>query len=192
MNAMKKLATVFALLLMTIAPVSGASAHTKIDHTTPAADATVDAGVQTVSVFFTDKIMNLADSTEIVITDSEGNSVEVSCVEVKDASISADAFFTTAGDYQVAWRTVAEDGHPIEGNFNFTVTGTADGSDFVSCLDSASQGNEVIATPKAIPLGAVEKTATQDTGIAWPFWAAGLLVIGVGGFVLVRRKSSKG
>ena len=192
MNVVKKLATVFALLLLTIAPVSGASAHTKIDHTSPAAGESVEAGVQTIAVFFTDKIMNLADSTEIVITDANGAAVENTCVDVKNASISVNASLPTAGEYQVAWRTVAEDDHPIEGTFNFTVTGEASNADFVSCQDSASQGNVVIATPKAEPLMAVEKTSNGETGIAWPFWVAGLLVIGVGGFVLVRRKSSKG
>ena len=192
MNAVKKLATVFALMLMTIAPITGASAHTKIDHTSPASGSTVDAGVQNVAVDFTDKIMNLADSTEIVISDPEGNTVENTCVEVKNTSISVDAFLATAGEYQVAWRTVAEDGHPIEGNFNFTVSGSADGGEFVSCLESASQGNQVTATPKAVPLAAVEKEVTPDTGVAWPFWAAGILAIGVGVVVLVRRKNSKG
>jgi copper resistance protein C len=192
MNAVKKLATVFALLLLSLTPVSAASAHTEIDHTTPAADSSVEAGVQTVSVVFTDKILNLADSTEIVISDADGQAVEVSCVEVKNTSISADAFFPTAGVYEVTWRTVAEDGHPIDGTFGFTVTGTAEKTDFISCTDQASQGNVVIATPKAEPLMAVEKSATQDTGIAWPFWIAGLLVIGVGVVVFARRKSTKG
>jgi methionine-rich copper-binding protein CopC len=192
MNAVKKLATVFALLLLSLTPVSAASAHTEIDHTTPAADSSVEAGVQTVSVVFTDKILNLADSTEIVISDADGQAVEVSCVEVKNTSISADAFFPTAGVYEVTWRTVAEDGHPIDGTFSFTVTGAAEKTDFISCTDQASQGNVVIATPKAEPLMAVEKSATQDTGIAWPFWIAGLLVIGVGVVVFARRKSTKG
>ncbi|MEN9608520.1 MAG: hypothetical protein RLZZ06_451, partial [Actinomycetota bacterium] len=180
------------LLLLSLTPVSPASAHTEIDHTTPAAGATVDAGVLNVSVVFTDKILNLADSTEIVINDAEGQAVEVSCVEVKDTSISADAFFPSAGDYEVTWRTVAEDGHPIDGTFSFTVTGTTEKTDFSSCAEQASQGNVVIATPKAEPLMAVEKTATEDTGIAWPFWAVGVLVIGVGAVVFARRKSSKG
>ena len=192
MIAVKKLATVFALLLLSLTPVSAASAHTEIDHTTPAADSSVEAGVQTVSVVFTDKILNLADSTEIVISDADGQAVEVSCVEVKNTSISADAFFPTAGVYEVTWRTVAEDGHPIDGTFSFTVTGTAEKTDFSSCTDQASQGNVVIATPKAEPLMAVEKSATQDTGIAWPFWIAGLLVVGIGVVVFARRKSTKG
>jgi methionine-rich copper-binding protein CopC len=192
MNAVKKLATVFALLMLSLSPVSPASAHTEIDHTTPAANSSVEAGVQNVSVVFTDKILNLADSTEIVISDAEGQSIEVACIEVKNTSISADAFFPAGGEYTVTWRTVAEDGHPIDGSFSFTVTGTAEKTDFSSCLDQASQGNVVIATPKAEPLMGVEKTATQDTGIAWPFWVAGVLVIGLGAVVIARRKNSKG
>lgn len=192
MHAVKKIATVLALLLLSLTPASPASAHTEIDHTTPAAGSTVNAGAQNVSIVFTDKILNLADSTEIVISNGDGQAVEVGCIEVKNTSISVDAFFPTAGVYEVTWRTVAEDGHPIDGIFSFSVTGTAENTDFISCLDQASQGNVVIATPKAEPLMAVEKTATQDTGIAWPFWIVGLLVIGAGAIVFARRKSTKG
>jgi methionine-rich copper-binding protein CopC len=191
MNAVKKLSTVFALLMFSLSPVSPASAHTEIDHTTPAAASSVEAGIQTVSVVFTDKILNLADSTEIVISDADGQVVEVACVEVKNASISADAFFPAAGEYQVTWRTVAEDGHPIDGTFSFKVTGTAENKDFTSCQEQAAQGNVVIATPKAEPLITGEKVAAQDTGIAWPMWVAGLLVLAVGAAVIFRRRSSK-
>lgn len=192
MNAVKKLATVVALLFMTINPISMASAHTEIDHTTPSAGDTVDAGVQTVSVVFTDKILDLANSSEIIITDADGNEIENTCVEVKNTSLKVQAFLPNAGDYEVNWRTVAEDGHPIEGKFGFAVSGSAEQSDFASCQDLATEGNVVIATPKAMPLGAVEKTVKAETGIIWPFWVAGVLVIGVGAFVLVRRKSTKG
>lgn len=185
---MKKILVAFTLLLASISSVSVASAHTEIDHTSPSAGATVDAGVQTISVVFSDKILELADSSEIVVTDSHGDAVELSCVEVKNSSLTAQVFLPKEGQYQVVWRTVAEDGHPISGKFAFNATGTGDKANFVSCKDLASEGNGVIATPKAEPAASV----TTDTGVIWPYWVGGLTILGVGSFVLIRRKHTKG
>lgn len=188
MHASKKILVAFTLLLVSFGSVSPASAHTDIAHTTPSAGATVDAGVQIISIEFSDKILDLADSSEIAVTDSNGDAVELSCVEVKKSALSAEVFLASEGEYKVVWRTVAEDGHPISGKFTFNATGTGDKGNFVSCKDLASQGNEVIATPKAEPVA----NATTDTGVIWPYWVGGLLILGVGAFVLARRKNTKG
>lgn len=188
MYALKKILVAFTLLLASFGSVSPASAHTEIAHTTPSAGSTVAAGVQTISIKFSDKILDLANSSEIVVTDSNGDVVELSCVEVKKTTLSAEVFLPAEGEYKVVWRTVAEDGHPISGKFSFSATGTGDKGDFISCKDLASQGNAVIATPKAEP---VAPTPTE-TGVIWPYWVGGLLILGVGTFVLIRRKASKG
>lgn len=185
---MKKILVAFTLLLASFTSVSPASAHTDITHTTPADGATVDAGVQTISIVFSDKILDLANSSEIAVTDSNGDVVELSCVEVQKTSLTAEVFLATEGEFRVVWRTVAEDGHPISGKYTFNATGTGDKADFVSCKDLASQGNVVIATPKAEPVAAT----TTDTGVIWPYWVGGLLILGVGILVLVRRKNSRG
>lgn len=189
---MKKTLLAFALVLVAMTGSSPAFAHTDVDHTTPAASSTVEAGTQTISVVFSDKILNLADSSEFVITDGNGDEVATSCLEVKNTSINIEAFLATAGDYKVVWRTVAEDGHPISGDFGFTVTGSAEDSNFVSCKNQASEGSVVIATPKAEPLAAETKDQANVLAVAWPFWAAGALVVAVGVLVFVRRKGSKG
>ncbi|MEN9992494.1 MAG: hypothetical protein RLY83_64 [Actinomycetota bacterium] len=187
MHAVKKILVTFALLLASFSSIAPASAHTEIDHTSPAAGTTVAAGVQTISVEFSDKILDLADSSEIVVTDANGDAVELSCVEVKKTSLNAEVYLATEGEYRVVWRTVAEDGHPITGKFSFNATGTGDKGNFVSCKDLASQGTVVIATPKAEPV----QSATTDTGVIWPYWVGGLLILCVGTVVLVRRKSTK-
>ena len=188
MYAVKKILVAFTVLLVSFSSITSASAHTEIDHTSPSAGATVEAGVQSISVEFSDKILDLANSSEIVVTDSNGDAVELSCVEVNKTSLQVEVFLANEGDYRVVWRTVAEDGHPISGKFSFKATGTGDRGNFVSCKDLASEGNVVIATPKAEPA----QSAATDTGVIWPFWVGGLLILGVGAVVLIRRKSSKG
>lgn len=173
-----------ALLLLTVGATLPASGHTQSDQTQPAAGSSVDAGIQTVSVTFTDKVLNLSDSSEIKITDALGAEVENSCVVIEKKSLSVQALLANEGKYRVVWRTVAEDGHPISGQFSFTVTGSAENQDFVSCAELAAQTPEVIATPKAEPVD----TKTTDTGIIWPLWIAGFLLAGVGAIAFVKRK----
>lgn len=185
MNALKKSLVFVALLMVGIFSVNPASAHTEVDHTSPAQGATVAAGTQTVSVVFTDKILNLANSSEIVITDEKDEPVATSCVEVKNTSLNVEALLATPGDYKVVWRTVAEDGHPITGNFGFTVTGTATDANFVNCKTMASQGTAVVTAPKpSKPVTAV--------AVVWPYWLVAGLVLVAGAIVLIRRNGSKG
>jgi methionine-rich copper-binding protein CopC len=193
MNAVKKTLATLALLLLGFVSVPAASAHTEIDHTSPAAGSSVEAGTQTVSVGFTDKILDLANSSEIVITDPDGNEVPTSCLEVQNTALNEEAFFGTAGDYKAVWRTVAEDGHAISGDFTFTVTGTADNTDFVSCKDAASQ-TTVIATPKAYSTTHTEVVvSSQEARIARLYWIGGIALVLVAGvmFFVIRRKRSK-
>lgn len=187
MNTAKKLFSTFALIILAVLPVSPASAHTEIDHTSPSEGSSVAAGVQTVSVVFTDKILNLDNSSEIVITNEAGDNVEVGCVSVENTSLSVDAFLPTAGVYKVVWRTVAEDGHPISEAFKFNVTGSADKGDFISCQDSAAQGTAVIAEPKA----SSTKEATPKADYSWVFYLAVAAAIGIAVVVSLRRKRTK-
>lgn len=186
---MKKILVALTLLLASLVSVSPASAHTEIDHTSPAAGTTVDAGVQTISVVFSDKILDLANSSEIAVTDSNGDAVELSCVEVKKTSLSAEVFLATEGEYKVVWRTVAEDGHPISGKFTFNATGTGDKANFVSCKDLASQGNVVISTPKAEPAAATNESVTDGV---WPYWVGGFAILITVLVLVVRRRKTKG
>lgn len=184
MNTVKRVLATFALLFLTLTPSIPANAHTDVYKTTPSAGSTVDAGVQKVSISFTDKILNLADSSEISITDPSGDEVEIACIEVKDKVFSADALLPTEGKYKVVWRTVAEDGHPITGKFGFSVTGNSDETDFVSCKEQAGQGNVVIS-----PKPTAQPTETESSPM-WPYWVAGIAVILIALIAMIFRKSA--
>ena len=189
MNTVYKTLVSALLLFAGLFTVTPASAHTEIDHTSPSANSSVEAGTQTISVVFTDKILNLANSSEVVITDANGDEVATSCLEVKKTSLNIEAFLGAAGDYKVVWRTVAEDGHPISGDFGFTVTGSAEDSAFVNCKALASQGTAITAPePKAIE----EKPEASNSAIVWPYWITGFVLLIAWLVVAIRRRKTKG
>ena len=194
MNGVKKAIAAFSLVLLSFIGVPAASAHTEIDHTTPGDGSSVAAGTQTISVVFTDKILNLDNSSEVVIAAADGSEVPTSCIEVKDKSIQVEAFLGSEGDYKVTWRTVAEDGHPISGNFGFTVTGTAENTDFVSCkMITQEDTPTVIATPKAMAAETSEVAESNESGSSsWLLFGGPIAGVVVGLTInLLRRKRAK-
>lgn len=188
MNLTKKALLSLSVLALALSSSTQAFAHTEVDSTSPNAGATVDAGVQTVSVSFTDKILDLADSSEIVIDDPNGKPVEVSCILVDKQALSVDAMIPTEGTYKVTWRTVAEDGHPITGKFEFQATGSSS-DEFTSCTEAASETTvdepTVIAEPKASAVDDI-KEPSNDLVI---YVIGGVVVISAAiGFVIRRNR----
>lgn len=123
MGLVKKVVSTLIGVSLLMGLVSPAFAHTDVSVTSPKDGSTVQAGSVVVSVLFNDKILDLADSSEIVVIDSENRSIQVDCTKVEGKELQATVFFATAGEYRVTWRTVAEDGHPLSGKFSFKVSG---------------------------------------------------------------------
>lgn len=188
MNVVQKILVAIPLVLVSLMPTVPASAHTNEERTNPVNGSTVEVGIQTVSVAFTDQILNLADSSEIVITSSNGEQVEITCIEVSKKSLSAEAYIPAPGKYKVTWRTVAKDGHPITGKFGFTATGKTSSADFTSCKE-INQDKTIIDKPTSGKSTPVNKS--DDSLIVWPFWTVGILVIGIGSYTVIKRSKSK-
>jgi len=191
MRSVKNVLTALAVILLIALPARPSFAHTEVDFTTPATGEIVAAGEQLISVTFTDKIMDLADSTEIVVIDPSGNDVRTDCSGIENQGIYTNAFLETEGDYEVTWRTVAEDGHPITGKFSFSVSGNAE-TQYTqpSCATDTATAEptpKVIATPLSASAGVEEP---KEDALS-PFIGSGLAVLGVSviAWLLFRRKA---
>ncbi|HEX5813288.1 MAG TPA: copper resistance protein CopC, partial [Pseudonocardia sp.] len=81
-----------------------------------------------------------------------------------------------AGVYQIGYRVVSADGHPVSGKVAFTLTTAGAGS-------AQAQTPATTAAPDAVPT-----TAPPDAGGApvWP-WIAGAVVLVAGGVALALR-----
>ena len=107
------LALPFALLAGT------AAAHTKTDATTPADGATV-AEVEMLHIVFDApmRVISAAltrDGAEVAIERETG-------MEPVEAFHAVPAAPLAPGSYRLDWRGMAEDGHPMQGGFGFTVS----------------------------------------------------------------------
>ncbi|MEO0312949.1 MAG: hypothetical protein RL140_179 [Actinomycetota bacterium] len=186
--SVRKPLSILATLLLLVGLANPAGAHTKVDKTTPADGESVAAGNVTLAVSFTDKVLDLADSSEIVLKGEDDSVSGVGCLTVSERGIKAEAFVGTAGKYKVSWRTVAEDGHPIDGTFEFTVTGSSDGES-LTCKDGVT-----VTIPKEtepLVISPAPKEEASDDGAIYNYLiGGGLAAVVVAIVVLLRRRKT--
>jgi copper transport protein len=115
---------VLAALVLALWCAPSATAHTRLESSAPAAGSTSSSPVAEVTLRFTLPVSPLGDG---VVIDGPGGTVAADVATAEDGLVltatPADAL--TAGDYTVTWTAAAQDGHPLEGTFGFTVSAAA-------------------------------------------------------------------
>lgn len=100
-----------------------ALAHAQLVDASPKANQTMSASPSEFRLFFSDELIDLGPASNwlkvenaqgvVVSTDSVLNGNQVSAKPTQALK---------PGKYQLTWRVLSEDGHPIQGNYEFTVT----------------------------------------------------------------------
>lgn len=140
-----------AAAFIAVAPAAPAFAHESIQSTSPAEGSVVDVAPKEVVLEFTDEVLPLG--ALIIVDDDEGN-------DWVAADVVVDANTVTAaledgmpdGVYNVRWRAISGDGHPISDIFQVgigadTVIPTTAPSTSASSEPSTAAGGESPAQP---------------------------------------------
>ena len=109
--------------LMISSPIT-AFAHGEITQAIPAADSTVIAAPSEVSIEFDGKLQTLGNESinSLTVTDEQGQVISDPVSVVEGTKISNRLQLTdVTGLVSVHYRVVSEDGHPVEGDYSFTV-----------------------------------------------------------------------
>ena len=104
---------------LAVALAGPAFAHSKAEVSTPSDGATVEA-VPEIGMSF-DKPMRIVS----ILLTREGEAVrleERTGMAMTTDFTAAPADALAPGDYEVEWRGMSEDGHPMQGGFGFTVS----------------------------------------------------------------------
>jgi methionine-rich copper-binding protein CopC len=179
---------------LNLAPASVALAHSDLQSTSPLPGETVEAGRIDVTLKFGEEILAGEGSGAVISVTGpfEGQSTEHSdgCVDAIRGSLVVEGVsLDQAGTYEVNWRVVSADGHPIEGIYDFTVVNTTgyEASGVGICADSLL-GEPKTTTdnngglPATVPI-------TPEEGLI-----GGLVVItlmAIGGAVLLRKQERR-
>jgi copper resistance protein C len=166
---------------------NNALAHTGLGTSSPENGGVVTEELREISLTFEGKI---EQGSRLEVSDSNGQSIPVEDVLIEDTQMTGTLPNALEnGDYTVVWNIIGADGHPIQGDFSFTVI--VPGSKIPAESEDVSQD----ASQDGAPLEDVEDTKTNEQSqlpsYLIPVIVIGLVAIIVGIFVGLRRKNSK-
>lgn len=150
-----------------------ASAHTGLLSSDPADGTSLDTGPDRVSLEFNDTMQS--SFSTITVVGADGTQFQTGDVTADGGTVSIGVSpLGTAGRYEIGYRVISEDGHPVTGSVAFTLT-----------ADGPAVATPAVATPAAstpAPVAApVAATPVEDGGMpVWP-WIVGAVVLVGGG-----------
>lgn len=130
-----------------------AAAHDQLTTSNPEDGAVLDEAPEAIELDFSGELQELGSEIQVTAGDE---AVAVDEPVIAGQAITSDlSGEMPAGEYAVAWRVVSSDGHPISGEYSFTVNGDSAGG----------QGPEPTETEENAPDSdeAVAETAPADT-----------------------------
>jgi copper transport protein len=163
-----------ALLALLVVP------HTALKRSEPAKDSRLSAAPARVSLWFTAE-PQLAFS-RIRLRGPAGD-IPLDTI-VADTGHALHGRIPTRlqpGSYRVLWQTAGVDGHPLRGEFSFTVLGAATAVP-ISATDSATHAGALPSIDTASPSRVSEVVAAEYRTVRWFEFAALLTVLGAIGF----------
>ena len=173
-----------------LAVAAPAWAHAALTATAPAPGASVGEPVEAVTLTFTDPVKQQFTTVIVSAAPAGGGVTSFSegAARAVDAQVIQKVRPLPAGLVRVAWRTVALDGHPLEGAFSFTVAvGVAASPSAGPAAPSAGATTAVPASPVAPPRAARTGSTAVRTAIATAIAAAGSLA----GLAVWRRRRNR-
>lgn len=179
-----------ALGITLAAAASPAFAHDELIASSPEPGEVLEAAPAEVALTFSGDIIEAG--TAVIVVDHHGEEVEVGAPAVAGTEVTAALPADLSGDYQVRWRAVSADGHPIEGTIDFGV-----GADATGTWTEEAPHDDAPADSEA----AGEAESAEDTAAAGPDgWtiagfvvgALGILALAAALIVAARRKAAGG
>lgn len=129
---MRRRLSLFVAVLLVLAPAAVAplaraathapALHLQLERSSPAADASLESAPAEIRLWFSERPELAVSMIRVEGPAGAVKTGELAAGDDNDLSVTLPADLT-AGAYTVTWRTSSGDGHPIRGNFGFTVAG---------------------------------------------------------------------
>ncbi|MEK4386132.1 copper resistance protein CopC [Solibacillus sp. FSL W7-1464] len=171
--------------------VPNAAAHTYLDTTNPEDGAIVTEPLQSIELTYAGKIE--VGSTFKVIS-SNGEEIETVSVDLVDGVLTGTFDSPLPNDdYTVEWNSISEDGHPLAGQFSFTVDAPV--TEEAVEEEAAEENEEQVEVDETIQTNETETTTADDEEASINtllyIIAILLLIIIVSIITVARRKNTK-
>lgn len=159
------------LAVLGLAVAQPAAAHSDLLSSTPANGAQLQQAPTSIELVFNEAL----GTTGLQLVASGPNGpVALGLPEIEGPRLSAQwPAETAAGEYTIGYRVVSADGHPIDGAIKFSY--------LESSQDPTATREQGVVSGNDAPVIAPEPVTTEATAEpAFPWWIAGLVVVGVG------------
>lgn len=182
---------VAALSVFAFAP---ASAHDQLVSSNPEDGAELDQQPEWLEMTFSGNIQEVGSEVTVVVDGKDVSAGELT-VEGKKLSVALPDDLKP-GDYEVTWRVVSQDGHPISGDYAFTIKDSEGAGGAVEESTKAGLGGGVVDEPgkDTGERGEIGEASGSDSGMSTPM----IVLLSVGGLaiivivVLLMRRKSQG
>jgi methionine-rich copper-binding protein CopC len=172
------------LFLAALAVAPPASAHYELVAANPEDGATVTE-LTVLELEFSGPMLDVG--TEIIATDSSGAATPLMTSQPEPTLVEATFPELPAGNVEIAWRVVAEDGHPIEGTLAVTYAPPAPSDTPSAPAEPTAEPSliaaPIIAEPSPSPSSAEPGSSSLSP---WIFAIAGLALVGAGVAVIIN------
>ncbi|MBA2246138.1 MAG: copper resistance protein CopC/CopD [Gemmatimonadetes bacterium] len=177
------------LLILAFAPTAG-HAHQRLVRSEPARETALDAAPREIRFFFVEPIELTFTSVELL--GPEGTNVPLGELRLHPDSANVliapiAAPLPREGGYVVRWATASRDGHPVRGEFTFTIApgaaGLAPDPAVAEPAVTERAAPSAIAPPAALPTFTAESPAY--VALRWVMYLALVGVLGAVVFALV-------
>nr|WP_304214914.1 copper resistance protein CopC [Fredinandcohnia onubensis] len=189
---MKRIFTALTAILLAMTISNSVFAHSHLEGSNPADGETITEPITEISLEFDGKI---EQGSFIEVTTTSGQAVELQDIMIGEGILTGTVSEPLANDdYQVKWSIMSADGHPLEGEFSFTVNAPVTETD----EEVAEEPSE---TPEAVEdTTGEEKQSTEsqeeassdevkeESSYTTVILIGLLIVIIVGGFFLITKK----
>ena len=164
-----------------------AFAHTRLESSDPADGSSIASAPESVSLRFNEAIQ--ADFATLSVVGPDGTQYQKGVVSAANGQVgTAVSPLGPAGTYQIGYRVVSDDGHPVSGKVSFTLTAPGPGG----ALPTPSAGVPSVAAPAPVPApvtAAVDPQAgtEQSEGAPiWPWLLGAVVLVGAGAAAALR------
>ncbi|HEY8481893.1 MAG TPA: copper resistance protein CopC [Spirillospora sp.] len=180
---MRRVGAIGAVLALSLAVASPASAHDSLTGSSPKKDATVESPAE-IELTFSGAVR----LPRVIVTDASDRQYQSGSPKAVDNTVTQAIGGTLPnGRYTVAWRVVSSDGHPIQGTYTFTVKGSPAGA----AAPSSAPAEPAAPEPSPSNAGAAGETGGAS-GWLWIGAIALVIVAAVGAVVWLRRSPTTG
>jgi methionine-rich copper-binding protein CopC len=163
-----------------------ALAHARLESSDPVDGASLDSGPQQISLIFSDPMT--ADFNTLTVIGPDNAHYETGPITAQGTTVSIGVGpLGPAGRYEIGYRVVSEDGHPVTGSVAFTLTTAGPGAAQAAAASAPAAPSTGPAAPEAAPPASAAANTTDGGGMpVWP-WIVGAVVLVGGGVVAALR-----